>query len=65
MPIAATFRVIFPVAKVDVVGSNHIARSNNKKGYRKVAFFVIMCGGIRTHEKVGSTASESRAGARR
>ena len=32
MPITATFGIIFLVAKVDVVGPNPIARSNNKKG---------------------------------
>ena len=56
MPIIATFELIFLVAKVDVVGPNPIARSNNKRRLPKGSlFFVIRSGGMRSHEKVGPT----------
>ena len=56
MPIIATFGLIFGVTKVDVVGPNPIARSNNKRRLPKGSlFFVIKSGGKRSHEKVGPT----------
>ena len=56
MPITATFGLIFLVAKVDVVGPNPSARSNNKRRLPKGSpFFVIRSGGMRSHEKVGPT----------
>ena len=56
MPITATFGLTFGVAKVDVVGPNPIARSNNKRRLPKGSlFFVIRSGGMRSYEKVGPT----------
>ena len=39
MPITATFGMIFLVAKVDVVGPNPFARSNNKRRLPKGSLF--------------------------
>ena len=55
MPITATFGLIFLVAKVDVVGPNPIARSNNKRRLPKGSLFCYWRGGKRSHEKVGPT----------
>ena len=41
MPIIATFGLIFGVAKVDVVGPNPIARSNNKRRLPKGSLFLL------------------------
>ena len=41
MPITATFGLIFGVAKVDVVGPNPIARSNNKRRLPKGSLFLL------------------------
>ena len=42
MPITATFGMIFLVAKVDVVGPNPIARSNNKRRLPKGSLFLLL-----------------------
>ena len=42
MPITATFGLTFGVAKVDVVGPNPIARSNNKRRLPKGSLFLLL-----------------------
>ena len=65
MPITATFGMIFLVAKVDVVGPNPIARSNNKRRLPKGSFFCYAEWRDDEPRKSGSDKDERRTEVRR
>lgn len=65
MPITATFGMIFLVAKVDVVGLNPIARSNNKRRLPKGSLFCYSEWRDEEPRKSGADKDERRTEVRR